>query len=116
VTVSRAPDTAEATPTPTPTPASTPTPSPTTKPSKNVTFAYTGRFTPARACRGTVTLSLKAGTRTLATKRVRLDRKCRYKVSFTVTRTRLGKATRVTIMAKQALRSASRTLLVPKVS
>jgi hypothetical protein len=83
-------------------------------PSTRVSFAYTGRFTPGRSCRGTVTLTLKAGTKTLATKRVKLDRKCRYKVSFTVARTRLGKATKVRIRATQARRSASRTLPVPK--
>lgn len=83
-------------------------------PSTRVTFAYTGRFTPARSCKGTVTLALKAGTKTLATKRVKLDRKCRYKVSFTIVRTRLGKATKVKVSAKQGRRSASRTLAVPK--
>ncbi len=86
----------------------------TPTPSTRVTFAYTGRFTPARSCKGTVTLALKAGTKTLATKRVKLDRKCRYKVSFTIARTRLGKATKVKVSAKQGRRSASRTLAVPK--
>lgn len=105
VTPVAVPDTPDATPTPAPTP--------TPKPSTQVKFSYTGRFTPARSCKGTVTLTLRAGTRNLATKRVKLDSRCRYKVSFTIARTRLGKATKVTITAKAGRRSASRTLAVP---
>jgi hypothetical protein len=101
-------------PTPLPAPGGSGDDDATPKPSTRVTFAYTGRFTPARSCKGTVTLALKAGTKTLATKRVKLDRKCRYKVSFTIARTRLGKATKVKISAKQARRSATRTLPVPQ--
>jgi hypothetical protein len=84
------------------------------KPPATVKFSYTGRFTPARSCKGTVTLTLKAAGRTLATKRLKLDRRCRYKVSFTIARTRLGKATKVTVRAKAGRRTASRTLAVPK--
>ncbi|WP_037494750.1 hypothetical protein [Solirubrobacter soli] len=83
-------------------------------PSTNVKFSYTGRFSPARSCKGTVTLTLKAGTKKLATKRVKLDSKCRYKVSFTIARTRLGTATKVTVTAKAGKRSGSRTFAVPK--
>jgi hypothetical protein len=101
-------------PTPTPTPVATATPEPTPTPSTRVTFAYTGRFTPARSCRGTVTLALKAGTKTVATKRVKLDGKCRYKVSFVVLRTRLGTAKKITVTAKAGQRTASRQLLIPK--
>jgi hypothetical protein len=101
-------------PTPTPTPVASTTPEPTPTPSTRVTFAYTGRFTPARACRGTVTLTLKAGAKTVASKRVKLDGKCRYKVSFVVLRTRLGTAKKVTVTARAGRRTASRQLLVPK--
>jgi hypothetical protein len=79
-----------------------------------VKFAFTGRFTPARSCRGTVTLALKAGTKSVATKRVKLDRKCRYTVSFDVPRARLGTAKNVTVTAKAGKRTASRRLPVPK--
>ena len=105
VTVSRLPD-------PEVNPVVLPDPAP--KPSTRVKFSYTGRFTPARSCRGTVTLTLKAGTKKVATKRVRLDRRCRYKVAFDVARSSLGKATTVTVTAKAGKRSASRRLSVPK--
>jgi hypothetical protein len=97
---------------PAPVATAIPTPTPTVTPSTRVKFAYTGRFTPARACRGTVTLVLKAGTKTVATKRVKLDGKCRYKVSFDVPRARLGTAQKVTVTAKAAKRTASRQLTV----
>jgi hypothetical protein len=84
-------------------------------PSARVKFSYTGRFTPARSCRGTVTLTLKAGTKTIATNRVKLDRTCRYKVSFDVTRARLGTATKVTVTAKaKGKRTATRRLTIPR--
>jgi uncharacterized repeat protein (TIGR01451 family) len=101
----------EPTATPTPTPIATAGPTPTL--SSRLTFAYTGRFSPARSCRGTVTLALKAGTKTLATKRVKLDSKCRYKVDFAVLRGRLGVAKKVTVTAKAGTRTASRQLIVP---
>jgi uncharacterized repeat protein (TIGR01451 family) len=101
-----------AVPQPAPSPTATPTPAP--KPSTRVKFSYTGRFTPARSCRGTVTLTLKTGTKKVATKRVKLDRKCRYKVAFDVARSSLGKATTVTVTAKAGNRSASRRLSIPK--
>jgi hypothetical protein len=97
-----------------PTPVATAIPTPTPTPTTRVTFAYTGRFTPARSCRGTVTLTLKAGTKTVASKRVKLDSKCRYKVSLVVLRTRLGTAKKVTVTAKAGQRTASRQLLIPK--
>jgi hypothetical protein len=116
VTGTAAPLASEPAPTPTPTP--TPDVSPqnvTPTPSANVRFAYTGRFRPARSCKGTVTLTLKAGAKTVATKKVKLDRKCRYKVSITVARVKLGTATKVTVTAKaKGKRSSSRRLNVPK--
>jgi hypothetical protein len=79
-----------------------------------VTFSYTGRFKPARSCRGTVSLRLKAGRKTVATKKVKLDRRCRYKVRLTVARSKLGKATKVTVTAKaKGRKTASRRLKVP---
>jgi uncharacterized repeat protein (TIGR01451 family) len=85
------------------------------KPSTTVKFAYTGHFKPARSCKGTVSLTMKAGSKKVATTKVKLDRKCRFKVSITVARTKLGKATKVTVTAKaKGKRSASRRLSVPK--
>jgi uncharacterized repeat protein (TIGR01451 family) len=103
-----------AVPVPTPTgPAGTPNPA--TKPSTRVKFAYTGRFSPAKSCRGKVSLTLTAGKKKVATKKVKLDSKCRFKVSFDVARTRLAKATKVTVTAKATgKRTASKRLTVPK--
>ncbi|HEY6890608.1 MAG TPA: hypothetical protein VI300_22585, partial [Solirubrobacter sp.] len=122
VVTATAPADPEPTPTPqpsepAPTPAAAPrtVATPTPAPPARVKFSYSGRFTPARACRGTVTVALKAGTRTVATKRVKLDGKCRFKVSFEVPRTTLGGATKVTLTAKAAgKRTATGHLSVPK--
>jgi hypothetical protein len=111
------PQPSEPTPAPTAAPRAiaTPTPTPATTPSARVKFSYSGRFSPARTCRGTVTVALKAGTRTVATKRVKLDGKCRFKVSFEVPRKSLGSATKVTLTAKAAgKRTATGRLSVPK--
>jgi uncharacterized repeat protein (TIGR01451 family) len=106
-----------ATPTPAPTnPSVAPgTPNPATKPSTRVKFAYTGRFSPAKSCRGTVALTLTAGKKRVATKKVKLDSKCRFKVSFDVARTRLAKATKVSVTAKATGKhTATKRLTVPK--
>ncbi|MDA0161465.1 hypothetical protein OM076_14405 [Solirubrobacter ginsenosidimutans] len=111
------PQPSEPAPTPEPAavPTATPTPVPTATPSTRVKFSYSGRFAPARSCRGTVTVALKAGTKTVATKRVKLDGKCRFKVSFDVARKSLGSATKVTLTAKAAgKRTATSRLSVPK--
>jgi hypothetical protein len=106
--------------TPAPAPTTSPTspsatPSPATKPSTHVKFAYTGRFSPARSCRGKVTLTLVAGKKKVAVKKVKLDSRCRFKVSFDVARSRLAKATKVTVTAKAAGKKLlSRRLTVPK--
>jgi uncharacterized repeat protein (TIGR01451 family) len=114
-------DTTIPTGTPAPSPTSTPTspsgttPVPATKPSTRVKFAYTGRFSPARSCRGKVSLTLIAGKKKVAVKKVKLDNRCRFKVSFDVARSRLAKATKVTVTAKATgKKTASRRLTVPK--
>ena len=102
------------TPAPSPTSPST-TPIPATRPSTRVKFAYTGRFSPARSCRGNVSLTLTAGKKKVAVKKVKLDSKCRFKVAFDVARSRLAKATKVTVTAKATgKKTASRRLTVPK--
>lgn len=112
------PTTQSPSPSPTPTPTTVDddeslTPA-TTRPSTRVKFSYTGRLRPVTACRGNVTLTLKAGTKKVATKKVRLDRNCRFKVSFDVARSRLNSATRVTVTAKLGKRTATRHLSVPQ--
>ena len=109
---------ATASPTPVATPgpvvgaAPTPTPAPAAKPSTRVVFTAAGRF--ARPCRGTIKLTLKAGTKVLARKSVKPSSKCSYRVRFDIARTRLGKATRVTAGAKLGKRSKTQRLSVPK--
>ena len=114
-TATATPQPSEPAPTPTAVPTPTATPTPTPAPSARVKFSYSGRFTPARACRGTATVALKTGTKTVASKRVKLDGKCRFKVSFDVARRSLGSATKVTLTAKAAgKRTATSRLTVPK--
>lgn len=92
------PPTETPTPTPTaiatvaPTPMATPTPTPTPVPSTRVALPFRSRFSPppgysrAKACRGKVTLQLRAGSRVLATRTARLDRRCRYSTTFRIAR------------------------------
>jgi hypothetical protein len=101
---------ATATATPSATPVATPTPTPTppgraTKPSRTVRIPFSrGYLTPgvsrAKACRGSVTITLKAGKKTLGRKTVRLDRKCRYAATFTVRRTLLRNRRSVTVIVR----------------
>lgn len=113
-------------PTPTPTPVAPPAP-PTPAvarkaPSKLSTasklqrtksgqyrFRFTGRLTlpsgvAKSACRaggGTVTLQIKAGANTISTRRVKLDRNCKYAVRINFrSRARFGNRTRLTVIAK----------------
>jgi hypothetical protein len=80
------------------TPAATPRPAPvaTPGPSKRVGVPFKSSFRPppgyskARACSGKVTLRLRAGKRVIATRTVRLDRRCRYSTTFRVARTAVG--------------------------
>ncbi|MDA0168213.1 hypothetical protein OJ998_03875 [Solirubrobacter taibaiensis] len=96
-------------PGPTPTPTATPTP--TTK-STRVSFTAAGRF--ARPCRGRVALTLKAGTKTITRKTAKPDRSCRYRVRFDVARSRLGKATRVTVTARLGRTTNTQRFSVPR--
>ncbi len=114
-----APGTATPTPTPTPDepvdPAATPTQTPTsTKPSTRVNLATTsGRL--ARPCGQTATAQLKVGKRLIASKRIRLDSRCRYRVRFAnVTRSRLRGATRVSVTVRSGRRTATHRVSVPK--
>jgi uncharacterized repeat protein (TIGR01451 family) len=109
------------TPTPTPTttlppPSTTPTPQPSVTPtsSARVSFAaISGRL--ARPCGKTATAQLKVGKRLVASKRIRLDRRCRYTVRFTnVARSRLKGATRVTVSVRAGKRTKTHRLAVPK--
>jgi N-acetylneuraminic acid mutarotase len=97
-------------PTPQPTVALTATPRPIAtpepaKPSVWVRIPFrggysTGGIARAKACYGTVRLTLKVKTKTLATARTKLNRKCDYKVTFKVRRTKLGSAKRLTVVVR----------------
>ncbi len=115
-------------PAPTPAPTATPAPDtdtntdtdtdtdtdPASTPSKRVNLATTsGRL--ARPCGKTATARLKVGKRLIASKRVRLDSRCRYRVRFTnVTRSRLRGATRVSVTVRSGRRTATHRVSVPK--
>ena len=90
--------------TPDPTVAPTPQTPPATvakatvtpAPSKRVAIPFKSSFSPppgyskARACGGMVTLRLRAATRVIATRTVKLDRRCRYSTTFRVARAAVG--------------------------
>jgi hypothetical protein len=83
-------------------PATTPTPP--AEPSKTVKIHFRRAYsTPgvarAKACRGTVELTLKAGAHVLKRVSVKLDRRCRFATTFSLPRTRLRGATKVTVVA-----------------
>jgi hypothetical protein len=56
----------------------------------------------AKACRGRITAQLKVGKRVLATATTRLDRRCRYRLRFSVPRSRLNAARPATIAVRFA--------------
>ncbi|HEY6891484.1 MAG TPA: PKD domain-containing protein, partial [Solirubrobacter sp.] len=88
----------------TPTAAPTHTPAPR-KPSKNRSIKFSrGYVTPgvsrAKACHGKVTLTLKTGKKTLASRTARLDSKCRYSATFSVRRSLLEGRSSLTVIVK----------------
>jgi len=94
-------------PTPDPEPAETPAPRPSTR----VDLAVDGRV--ARPCAKTATAQVKVGRRLVASKRVKLDRRCRYRARFNVQRSRLRGATRVTVTVRSSRRTVTHRLSVP---
>ena len=101
-------------PAPTATATPAPTATPTPRPSSRVNFPTTsGRL--ARPCGKTATVQLKAGSRIVATKRIKLDSRCRYRVRFTnVSRSQLRGATRVSVTVRSGRRTATHRVAVPK--
>ena len=76
----------------------------THKPSRRIAIPFTGGYRignvpRALGCRGTVTLDLKRGSRRLERRSARLDKHCRYKVTFKPTRTSVGTAKQLTVVA-----------------
>jgi hypothetical protein len=64
-------------------------------------IALPGPITPARGCSGTVSVQVKAGTRTLSTRRVALSGGCTYAWSVTFSsRRRFGRATSLRFAAR----------------
>ncbi len=108
--------TVTATPTATETPIPEVTPSPTpkpdvpvsasAKPSARVSIPFSSGYrTPgvprAKACRGeSVTVSLQLSGRELSRRRARLSATCRYRTTFTVARSRIGKRTTLTVVVR----------------
>jgi hypothetical protein len=69
----------------------------------NISFKsgyQTGGVPRSRACKGKVTLTLKRGKRTLGTKKVKLNRKCDYRTTFRVRRSRIGSAKKLTVVVR----------------
>lgn len=96
-------------------PAPAPVPDPAEpappKASDRVTLTVRGRF--ARPCRTTATVRVRTGRRTVAGKRVRLDRRCRYRARLSLSRSRLGEATRVTVTVRHGRRTKTHRLRIP---
>ena len=91
----------------TPTPVLTPAPVvPAPVPPKPVVeIDFHGRYSPsglsrAKACSGRVTLELRRGRTVIDRAATRLDRRCRYAVTFSFRRTRIGKAKSLTVVAR----------------
>jgi hypothetical protein len=51
----------------------------------------------AKACRGSLSLTLKRGKHRLQRRSARFDRRCRYRTTFKVRRSRIGNAKRLTV-------------------
>ena len=76
----------------------------THKPSKTIAIPFSGGYKignvpRALGCRGTVTLDLKRGSKRLERRSAKLDKRCRYKVTFKPTRTSVGTAKQLTVVA-----------------
>ena len=117
--VPRPPAVAAPTPEPTPTPeetqapvsepvpaATTPPPAParSATPSSRIVIPFqSGYKVPglprAKACTGKITLTLRKGSRVLARRSVRLNRRCRFGATFQIARSRIGAARSLTVVA-----------------
>jgi hypothetical protein len=91
-------------PVPTATPPSPP-PVPVKKPSRLVTIAYSGAYkigkiSRSRGCRGALTLELKHGKTLLQRRSGRLDSRCRYRTTFSVTRAKVAGARQLTVVVR----------------
>jgi hypothetical protein len=97
-----------ATPTPTPTaqpPVATPTPNPVPKPGPRIEIAFRSGYSAVglprrKACKGRVSLQLRKGKQVLVRRTVKLDKRCRYAVTFSLRRTRVGSARTLTVVAR----------------
>jgi hypothetical protein len=93
---------------PAPTPAATPPPpaaARTVVRSRLLSVPFSGayrigRLPRSQACKGRVSLELRRGKKLLDRAATRLDRRCRYAVTFSVGRTRVGKARTLTVIAR----------------
>ena len=88
-------------------PAPSPSPAPTVArpPSTVVEIAFKSGYSAvglprSRACRGKVTLELRRGKTVLDRAATRLDRRCRYRVTFRARRSRIGSAKTLTVTVR----------------
>jgi hypothetical protein len=93
------------TPAPAPPPSPAPSPAPKSTPKPIIEIAFRSGYSPAgvsraRACRGRVTLELRRGKKVLQRRATRLNKRCRYAVSFSIKRKRIGKAKTLTVVAR----------------
>jgi len=71
-----------------------------------VAVPFRSRFSPppglsrAQACRGKVTLQLRAGKRVLATKTAQLNRRCQYSTTFQILRSSAGGRAVLAVVAR----------------
>jgi hypothetical protein len=97
--------TAEAAPDPEPAASATPVPRAL---SVRVAVPFKSSFTPppgyskAKACRGKVTLQLRAGSKVIASRTARLSRRCRYSAAFEIARAAAGGRTVLSVVARFA--------------
>ena len=75
----------------------------TQKPSRRITIRFSGGYKignvpHALGCRGTLTLDLKRGSKRLERRSAKLDKHCRYKVTFKPERTSVGKSKQLIVV------------------
>jgi hypothetical protein len=97
------------TPPPEPRPPDPPPPQPPPPqpkpPRKTIKIPFKGGYQPgglsrAKACRGKITVTLKRKKKTLQVRRTTLTRKCKYRVTFNVARSKVGSTKRLTVVVR----------------
>ncbi len=73
--------------------------------SKNLTIKFSGgyrigRIPHAKGCRGVLTIQVFNGRKLLQSKTAKLDSRCRYKTTFSVARTKVGSAKKLSVLVR----------------